>query len=355
MGAIASDVDKGAESAGTTLRPVQVNLYKGGRMKIKGRSIPLLCTMAICSGNALAQDYMTRPITLVVPTTAGGASDLEARMYARVIQANTGQQFLVESKAGGGGRVGYVHVARAAPDGLTLLMMTSSFTAAPALIKKLDYDPIKDFEPVTLMGKRKTVLFARANFPANNITEYIAYAKANPGKINFGTAGLGNMTHLAGAWMHIATISKATFVHYKGIAMYPDMLADRVDVAMDTATGAGIPLFKAGKLKILGVSSLTRAPQLPNVPTIAEQINMPDFEYPSWLGVAAPGKTPQNIMARLNTEFVKVTKNPEVIKKTLEDGGELIGNSAEDFRKIVASEIARWPKIVKEIGFELGD
>lgn len=319
----------------------------------------LICAMVIPASSAFAQEavdrFPSKPITLIVATALGGAGDVEARLYAKVLQANTGWPVVVETRPGAAGRIGFAHVAKAAPDGYTLLMVTSSFPLAPALFKSLQYDPIKDFEPITLMSKRKTIFLARASFPANNVVEYIAYAKANPGKVNFATAGLGNITHLSGAWMHSATNTKATFVHYKGVAMYPDMLTDRVDVTMDAMNGAGIPLVKAGKLKALGISSLTRSDQMPNVPTMAEQLKIPDFEYPSWLGVAAPAGTPRAIIDKLNAEFVKVSKSPEVTRKIADDGGEVIGNSPAEFKKQVMAEINRWPKIVKELGFELQD
>ena len=273
---------------------------------------------------AIAQDnWPARAVTIVTATAAGGSADIESRLYAKKLSENTGQQFLVDPRPGAGGRLGPSVVAKAAPDGNTLLAVTGSFTLAPALFKTLPYDSLKDFAPVTLLTKRTTMLIANVNFPPRNVAEYIAHARANPDKINFATSGLGNPTHLAGAWMHDATNTRVTFVHYKGTAYMTDLVSGRVDVGMVSLL-VGLAQIKAGKMKALGLTSLERSPLAPDLPTVAETINVPDFEYPSWFGISAPARTPAAVVNRIHAEFVKAVKSPEISQKLEREEGSVI-------------------------------
>lgn len=301
-----------------------------------------------------AERWPLRPVTIVTATATGGSADIEARMYTKKLAENTGQTFVVDARAGAGGRLGPSVVAKAAPDGSTLLAVTSSFTLAPALFKTLPYDTVKDFAPVTLLSKRTTLLITNTALPVKNVAEYIAYARANPGKVNFATSGLGNITHLAGAWMHGATNTKVTFVHYKGTAYMTDLLSGRVDIGMVSLL-AGLPQIKSGKMNAIGLTSLERSPLMPDLLTVAEY-GIPEFEYPSWFGIAAPARTPAALVNRINAEFVRVVKAPDISQKLIkEEGSVIIGNTPEQFRQYISAELLRWPRLVREIGLELED
>ena len=310
---------------------------------------------AVLSLDALAQDsWPTRPVTIVTATAAGGSADIEARLYAKKLADNTGQSFIVDARPGAGGRLGPSVVAKAAPDGHTLLAVTGSFTLAPALFRTLPYDSLKDFAPVSLLTKRTTLLLAHAAFPPKNVPEYIAYVKANPGKINFATSGLGNPTHLAGAWMHDATSTRVTFVHYKGTAYMSDLVAGRVDVGMVSLL-VGLNQIKSGKMKALGLTSLERSPLIPDLPTVAEY-GIPEFEYPSWFGISAPSRTPVAVVNRINAEFLKVVKAPDISQKLERDEGSvIIGNTPAQFQAHIAAELARWPRMVRDLGISMED
>jgi len=306
--------------------------------------------------SGIAQDnWPVRTVAIVTATAPGGSADIEARLYAKKLIENTGQQFVVDARPGAGGRLGPSAVAKAAPDGHTLLATTGSFTLAPALFRTLPYDSHKDFAPVSLLTKRTTLLLANAAFPPNNAAEYIAHAKANPGKINFATSGLGNPTHLAGAWMHDATGTKVTFVHYKGTAYMADLVSGRVDVAMVSLL-VGLNQIKSGKMKALGLTSLERSSLIPDLPTVAETIKVADFEYPSWFGISAPGRTPAAVVNRIHAEFVKALKSPEISQKLeREEGSVIVGGTPAQFQKHIAAELGRWPKLVRDLGISMTD
>ena len=187
------------------------------------------------------------------------------------------------------------------------------------------------------------------------MAEYFAHARANPGKINFATSGLGNPTHLAGAWMHDATNTNVTFVHYKGTAYMTDLVSGRVDVGMVSLL-VGLAQIKAGKMKPLGLTSLERSPLVPDLPTVAETINVADFEYPSWFGISAPARTPAAVVNRIHAEFVKAVKSPDISQKLeREEGSVIIAGTPAQLQKYIAAEIGRWPKMVRDLGISMED
>lgn len=299
-----------------------------------------------------ADVYPAKPVTLVNPYAAGGPADAESRLYAAKLTALLGQPFIIEYKPGAGTAIGSAYVAQAPADGHTLLVATGSLTVLPALYKNLSFDVLKDFAPVSLMSQRTSVLLAHPSFPARNFREYIAHAKANPGKINFGTAGAGSITHLAGAWMHGASNTSVTFVHYKGTAPgMLDLLAGRIDV---TAAGllSALPSIKAGKLRAIAVMGTEHSKLLPGVLTIDEQ-GIPGYNYASWLGISAPAGTPAAIVAKLGETLAKVAKAPEVAGPLEAEGGVMIGSTPAQFRQVMASEVERWQKVVRDAGIKL--
>lgn len=303
---------------------------------------------------ATAQPVANRPVTLVVANTPGGPVDVETRLYAGRLQEVTGRSFVLDFKPGAGGTVGSAHVAKAAPDGQTLLAVTAGFTAFPALYRNLGFDTVRDFAPVTLMSQRTSVLLAHPGLPAANFAEYIAQARANPGWINHGTTGAGGIIHLTGAWMHNATGTTVTFVHYKGAAPeLLDLVAGRIQATSTTLLGAQ-PLLKAGKAKALAVLNERRSPLLPDVGTIAEQ-GIPGYNYSSWLGFIAPAATPAEEVNRLNDAFVRVARIPEVAARLAGEGSMMVGSTPQQFRDIIATETARWRSLVQATGITLGE
>ena len=312
-------------------------------------------TLILAESAALAQApadaFPSRTVTLVVPYAPGGAAEKEPRIYAAKLSGFLGQQFIVDLKPGGGTTIATNYVAKSAADGYTLLAVPSGFAIFPALYKDLPFDTLRDFAPVTQMSKRTSVLIVSPSFPGKTFGEYIAHAKANPGQINYGTSGSGDMVHLMGAWIHSATSTVATFVHYKGTgALLPDLLAGRL-----TATASGLavaPLIKAGKLRALAVTNDNRAKLLPDVPTIAE-LAIPGFNAVVWQGYSAPAATPAATVGRLNDAFVRVARSPDVIAALEADGAVMVGNTPAEFRQVIITETARWRKLIQDNGIQL--
>lgn len=296
---------------------------------------------------AQGQTYPTRPVTVVVALTPGGSIEQEARVHAKKMTEVIGQPFLLDFKPGAGGAVGAGYVAKAAPDGYTLLVVSATFTVFPTFHKDLSFDTINDFAPISQMSDKVNVLFVRPSFPPKTFAEYISYAKASPGKINFGTTGIGSVSHLAGGWIHSATNTQATFVAYKGgDPMMQDLLGGRLDVVSLALLNA-LPLIKAGKVRVLGVMGSKRSTLLPGVPTIAEQ-GIPDYNYSSWLGFSAPSGTSGAIVKRLNEGFVKVINAPDVLAFLSAQGSVPVGSSPAQFKQLIAAETTRWQKVAKD-------
>ena len=296
----------------------------------------------------------SKPVTIVLANAPGGPVDIEGRLYANKLTELMAQPFVLDFKPGAGGTLAGAYVAKAQPDGSTLLAVTAGFTSYPALYKNLSFDVIKDFAPVSMMSQRTSVLLAYPGFPVKNFVEYVAYARANPDKINHGTTGKGGIIHLTGAWMHNATHTKVTFVHYKGAAQeMGDLMAGRLDVASTTMLAA-MPLLKSGKVRALAVLNDKRSSLLPDIPTIAEQ-GIPEYNYSSWFGIVAPGETPSAVVNRLNEGLVKVARMPDIIARFAQDGSSMAGNTPQQFRLVIAAESERWRKLVQDTGITVDD
>ena len=279
---------------------------------------------------------------------------MQTRLYSPKLTEALGQPILVDYKAGAGGAIGTVYVAKSAPDGYTLVSVSTSFGVLPAFspLDKVPYDPVKDFAPVSLMIRNSSMLLVSPSAPFNTFPEYLAYARANPGKINFGTTGSGGIYHIVGAWLHSLSKTEVTFVHYKGSGpMYTDMIAGRVQAA-PAITFIGMPLVKSGKLKAIANLGTDRAGAMPDLKTVAEQ-GVPGFEYPSWSGYLAPAKTPPAIVNRLSAEFAKVAKSPDLVKKFESEYTVLVGSTPEEFAKTISTEYVRWRKVVEENNIKL--
>ena len=293
-----------------------------------------------------ADNYPNKPVNIVTPYAPGAATDIEGRLYANELSKNLGQQFIMDFKPGGVMTVGMNYAARQKPDGYNLVWTSSTYSLLPLLHKDRNYDPVKDFDTVALMSKRSAILVVANDLPVKNVKELIAYAKANPGKLNWATGGNGGIQHLTGLWFASATGADMTYVHFKSIsAAYPDLMASRVHVLPATFS-AGFPMVKSGKIRAIAIASLQRNPELPDLPTATEQ-GVPGFEYSSWLGMLAPAKTPPAIINKLYAELQKVAKVPE-IKEKLGAETTILALGPQEFRKIASSETARWQKLITD-------
>lgn len=308
--------------------------------------IPGLCA-SVGLAQAAADTFPARTVTIITGLAAGGSTDLEARRYAQRLSANTGKPFIVENRPGAGGTIGIAAVARATPDGHTVLVVTPSFPIGPLMYKNLPYDAGKSFAPITVMSKRSSVLMAHPSLPVRTVQEYVAYAKANPGAVNFGTSGIGGITHLSAQWFNDEANVKATLVHFKsGGPLLNDVLSGRVSMGMFNLASV-LPHLKAGKLRIIGITGTERNKMFPDVPTIAQQ-GLPNYDYTFWVGFSTSAGTPPSIVNKLNEEFVKVARSPENVALLAKDDNQAVGSSPEAFQRLISTEIVRWRKVVKQ-------
>ena len=314
------------------------------------RRFALGATLAIVAAWASAQAYPVKPIRIVVPFPPGGATDILARDVAQKLTEAWGQQVIVDNRPGAGGNIGSELVAHSAPDGYTLEMGTVGTHAINAsLYAKMPYDHVKDFAPVILVAGVPNVLVVNNAVPANSVAELIAYAKANPGKLNFASSGNGTSIHLSGELFKVMAGVQMTHIPYKGSApAMQDLLGGQVQLMFDNLPPS-LPQIKGGKLRALAVTSSTRAPALPDVPTIAES-GLPGFEASSWFGILAPAGTPPAIIAKVNAEVNKWLGSPEGKEKLAAIGANAAGGSPEDFARHIQTETAKWAKVVKESG-----
>ena len=310
--------------------------------------IPLLAIAPLAHGQAAS--YPAKPIRLVVPFPPGGATDILARAIGQRFSEVLGQPVIVDNRPGAGGNIGSELVAKAAPDGYTLLMGTVGTHAInPSLYAKMPYDHVKDFAPVILVAGVPNVLVVHPSVPARTVGEFITYAKANPGKLNFASSGSGTSIHLAGELFKVMAGVQMTHVPYKGSSpAIQDLLGGQVQLMFDNLPSA-LPQIKAGKLRALAVTTANRTPALPDVPTVAEA-GLPGFEASSWFGVLAPAGTPPAIIARLNAEGVKWLATPEAKEKMQNLGANAAGGTPDDFAAHIRAETVKWARVVKESG-----
>ena len=303
---------------------------------------------------ALAQaSFPTKAVTLIIPLAPGGGTETETRMYAQKITETEGYSIVVENRPGAAGTIGAAQVARSAPDGYTIMQTILGNVLAPMSYPDLGYDPVKDFTPIVLMSKRPLILMSHPSLPVKNVAEYIAYAKANPGKINYSTGGAGGSTHLPGAWLHYATKTEVTFVHYKSTgAFIPDLYAGRVQATATTPVNA-LQAIKTNKVRGLGVTSRERMPNMPDLPSITETV--PSYDFSSWMGFSGPKGIPAPVVARLNRDFVKALRTSAALEKLSNDGILPVGSTPEEFGKLLAFEQSHWTKFIKDTGIKLSE
>jgi len=295
----------------------------------------------------LAQAYPARTITVVAGFAPGGAVDTVARIVAKKLSENVGQSVVVENRAGAGGVVATQQVVRAAPDGYTILLgAVGSLAVSPHLVKKIGYDPLRDLAPITLAVVFSNVIVAGASFPANTLAEFVQLAKASPGKIAYGSSGIGGTGHLAGELFAQVAGIDITHVPYKGGApAMQDLLGGQIPVVFGTPVTT-LPHIKTGKIRALATTGLTRAAIMPDVPTVAES-GYPGFEALNWYAYVAPAGTPKDVIARLNREIIAVLDSPDVRKQLEHHGVEAKPSTPEELAKFMESELATWGRVVK--------
>jgi tripartite-type tricarboxylate transporter receptor subunit TctC len=313
------------------------------RLAIQG--LALAATMTVTG--AMAQAWPSRPITLIVPFPAGGTTDVLARALGERLQQSLGQPVVIESKPGAGATIGADFVAKAKPDGYTLLVGAVHHTIATSVYKKLPYDFQKDFAPLTTIAMVPNVLVVNAATPAKNVNELVALLKADPAKANYGSNGNGTAQHLIGTQFQNNTGAKLTHIAYKGSGpLATDLLGGQVLMSFDTITPV-LPHIKAGKLRPLAVTTATRSPALPDVPTL-DEAGLKGFNIGTWFGVLAPVATPKDIQARLSSEMVKIIKSPEFRQRMADIGADPIGDTPEQMAQTIKAETEKFGKLVKD-------
>lgn len=319
-------------------------------MKTLSNKLILACAMAVCSTSALAA-YPDRPITLVHGFGAGGNADSVARVMASELEKRLGQPVVVESRTGAGGTIASSYVAKATPDGYTLVMLTGGHTASAAMRKSLPYDPVADFAPISTVTTFPFVIAVRAENPAKNLADLVEKARSKDDAVTFSSVGVGSTQHLTGELLASAAKAKMLHVPYRGGgAPVMSVIAGEVDVLVDTATVAG-PQIQAGKLRALAVTSPTGWAQLPNTPAAAQ--TLPGFEVMSWLGLAAPAKTSPAIIEKLNATLGEIAQDPAVQKTLQGMGSEPAHITPAQMRDMIASDVKRWKQVVQAAAIPL--
>ena len=307
----------------------------------------------VTSHAAIAQTYPSKPIRIVLGFPPGGATDILSRDFAAKLGEELKQQVIIENKPGAGGTIGADLVAKAPPDGYTLTIGTSSNHAiAVSLYKKLPYDPVKDFAPITMLAVSQNVVVVNPDIPAANIRELVAHAKANPGKLNFGSSGNGTISHLTGEMFNTLSGTQITHIPYKGSAfVFPDLISGQISVMFDSTISIA-PLLKSGKIRALAVTGAKRSKIMPDLPTVAES-GYPGFESSNWFGFFAPAATPRDIIARLHAAAVKVLAGTELQERFANQGAEVVANKPEEASTMLKADISKWADVARRSGAKI--
>ena len=310
------------------------------------KRVLISAALLLCAGVALAQGYPSKPIRIVVPFTAGSATDIMARIVGEKLGAAWGQTVVIENKPGAGGTVGSAFVAKSEPDGYTLLVVSTGHVVNPVLYPGLSYDTVADFAGITPLASLPNVLVVGANSPIKNVPELIAAAKANPGKLNYASAGTGSATHVNAEKFRAITGIQATHIPFKGTPeTITETVAGRVDF-MFTPVLLSIPMIRDNRMRALAVSTAQRSSALPEVPTVAEAA-VPGFVFDFWIGLLAPAKTPRDVVNKLNQEVNKALNQPDVKERMAKLGGEPLPMTPERFDAFIREEHATLSVIMK--------
>ena len=308
----------------------------------------VVAAAAIAAAQAFAQSFPTKPIELVVPFVAGGTTDNIARLMAQRFTESWSQTVIVNNRPGAGSAIGTSAVAKSAPDGHTLLVTTFAFAAAPAL-QKVSFDPIRDFAPITELASLPMMLLVHPSVPAKNLAEFIALAKSSPAGLDYASSGPGTSTHLAAEMFNTMAGVRLVHVPYKGNAeVFNALLGGHIKVHFSLVP-SGIAHVRAGKLRVLAVTTEQRLPYLPDVPTIAES-GFPSYEISSWQGVFAPAATRPEVVTKINSELIELLKTPAMRERMAREGADPVGSTPQQFSQRVASEVDKWAKVAKAAG-----
>jgi tripartite-type tricarboxylate transporter receptor subunit TctC len=319
--------------------------------RLQACAIPFAVGAAMLAQAGFAADtYPSRPVRMIIPFAAGGATDVPTRLTSAKLAERMGQQFVIDNRPGQGGALGTAVAAKAEPDGYTILQVATPFVVSPHVYSKLSYDPLKDFVPVTQFGSAPNVLVVHPSLPAKSVKELIALAKSQPGKLDWASSGTGGGQHLFGElFMSMAGI-KITHVSYKGSgAATADLLGGQVKIGFP---GIAIALqhHKAGRLLALGVTTAQRSQQMPDVPSLAEAV--PGYEATFWMGMVVPKGTPKTIIDRLHRETTALLKSPDLVEGFRRAGTDAAPSGPEDFRKFIRSEYDKWGKVIRAVGIK---
>ena len=297
-----------------------------------------------------AQAWPAKPLRMILAFPPGGPTDINARIFAMKMGETLGQQVVVDNRPGAGGNIAAAEAAKAPADGYTIFYNTSAITIAPSLYSKVSYDTARDFAPVALTATVPLVLAINPGVPAKTVQEFIAYARANPGKVNYGSSGSGTITHLAGALFASQLGLQVQHIPYKGSApALADVAGGQTQMMIDTINTI-LPYARDGRLRALGIAIPRRSATLPEVPTLEEAANLPGFEMSAWQGIVVPAATPREIVARLNAEVNKAVQNADLRARLAATGSEPLGGTSEQYAAYIKSELARWAKVVKDAG-----
>jgi tripartite-type tricarboxylate transporter receptor subunit TctC len=316
------------------------------------RALEFFLLAAIAAPAFAQQPYPSRPVRIVSPFPPGGGNDALCRIVAPRLSENLKQQVIVENRAGANGIVGTEVAARSAPDGYTIVLIPSGHAVNASLYKKLPFDTIRDFTPITLVGSSPLVLAVHPSLPARNVKELIALAKARPGELTYVSAGVGASGHLGGALFETLTNTKMTHIPYKGMAIaIIDLMSGQVTMTFGTSLSV-VPHARSGRLRALATTGAQRSPALPDLPTVAEA-GVPGYEASLWYGFAGPARLPPEILGRLHSAIVAVLQMPDVRERLATQGLDVQHNTPEEFAKLLVADVARWAKVVQRAGVQV--
>ncbi len=320
--------------------------------RIAALALAAVAVLAVGTAGAAQPDFPAKPVRFIVPFAPGGSTDTLARTLSVKLTDSLGQQVVVDNRPGANGNIGMEIVARANPDGYTIVLgYISNLGTGPSLYKKLPYDPVKDFAPITQLASAPNIVVLHPSVPAKSFKEFIAYAKANPGKVSYASAGVGSIGHLSGVLLDQLAGIDMVHVPYKGSGQaVNDILGGHVQM-MISGMSSVIQHVKSGRLRPIAMTSLERSPAAPDVPTIAEQ-GYPGFEGTAWYGVLAPAGTPPAVVNRLNADILKALRQPDVRERLGAVGFDIVGGTPEQFGTYIKAEIAKWAKVVKAAGIK---
>jgi tripartite-type tricarboxylate transporter receptor subunit TctC len=317
-------------------------------MKAQLRFVVALALSPFAAMPAMAQTYPTKTVRFVVPFVAGGPTDIQGRMLGEKLGQRLGQQFIIDNRGGANGNIGMELAAKSPPDGYTLVIATvGTWAVNPSLYKQMAYDPVKDFAPIMQVSSSPGVLVVHPSTPVKSVKELIALAKAKPGKLDYGSSGVGGFGHISGALFCLMTKTEMVHIPYKSSApSLTDLIAGQIQVLFNNAIST-VPFIKSGQTRALAVTSLKRMAALPGLPTI-DETGVKGYDNSSWSAVAAPAGTPREIVTRLNSELNAILKLPDIMEKNASFGADAVGGTPEQFGEYLKSEIAKFARVVKE-------